>query len=346
MPAGPEPFRGGDGGAPPARDTAAGPRRPPALERALCAGRRSPSLVSIAGGATLRVTGPGGAPAVVCVNGGQRGEVAGTWSASLEWLVGRLAPRFPELAFGEVRYRVKSWRRLDLVHRGRAGGDRGDARAPRAARRLLDGRRGRGRRRRRARRRDRARACTVAPRPPAPRPLRGNRLAVLHGSLDRYLPGIPGVHPASSRAGFERARALGVEGDYRLLRGGRARRRAARAVGRAGAASPGGRLGAPGRVRARALRLSGGLSERRRGGRLLGAGGAHVPDEPELLQRADHPPRDVELEAAQPVARRGGERVVVVVPPLAEDEQRDEPVVARLVARAGSRASRTCGRAS
>jgi hypothetical protein len=37
--------------------------------------------------------------------------------------------------------------------------------------------------------------------------------------LDRWLPGIPGVRPKSSRRGFERARALGVEGDYMLLPG-------------------------------------------------------------------------------------------------------------------------------
>jgi pimeloyl-ACP methyl ester carboxylesterase len=70
-------------------------------------------VVRLATGAELRVTGPSGAPAVVCVNGGRRAEVPGTWSATLEWLVDRLAPRFPKLAFGEVRYRVKSWRRLD-----------------------------------------------------------------------------------------------------------------------------------------------------------------------------------------------------------------------------------------
>jgi len=42
---------------------------------------------------------------------------------------------------------------------------------------------------------------------------------VLHGTLDRWLPGIPGVSPASSRRGFERARALGVEGEYSLIPG-------------------------------------------------------------------------------------------------------------------------------
>ena len=50
-------------------------------------------------------------------------------------------------------------------------------------------------------------------------PLRGKRLDVLHGSLDRWLPGIPGVSPASSRRGFERARALGVAGSYELIPG-------------------------------------------------------------------------------------------------------------------------------
>ena len=50
-------------------------------------------------------------------------------------------------------------------------------------------------------------------------PLAGRRLTVIHGSLDRALPGIPGVSPAHSRRGFDRARALGVDGEYTLLRG-------------------------------------------------------------------------------------------------------------------------------
>src|SRR5204863_5845359 len=67
----------------------------------------------LATGAEMRVTGPIDRAAVVCVNGGQGTEVAGTWSATLEWLVRRLAPRFPELGFAEVRYRIKSWKRMD-----------------------------------------------------------------------------------------------------------------------------------------------------------------------------------------------------------------------------------------
>ena len=35
----------------------------------------------------------------------------------------------------------------------------------------------------------------------------------------RSLPGIPGVSPQSSRRGFERAQALGVEGSYALVPG-------------------------------------------------------------------------------------------------------------------------------
>ena len=173
-------------------------------------------------GAELRVTGPPVAVAavVVCVNGGQAGEVEGTWSASLEWLARALAPRFPSLAFGEVRYRIKSWKRLDwcvedaleaidALGAGRTlllGFSMGGAVAVQAAE-------------------DRTVVTVLGLAPWLPdrlslEPLRGRRLRVLHGSLDRWLPGIPGVSPASSRRGFERARALGVEGDYSLIPGG------------------------------------------------------------------------------------------------------------------------------
>ena len=143
----------------------------------------------------------------------------GTWSASLEWLVGRLAPRFPALQFVEVRYRIKSWRQLDGCVR--------DAReaiaATGAARILVLGFSMGG-----------AVALSVAddPRVEAIVGLapwlydgldvsraRGKRLDVLHGSLDRYLPGVPGVSPALSRRGFERALVAGAEGDYELIPG-------------------------------------------------------------------------------------------------------------------------------
>ena len=47
--------------------------------------------MNLSTGAEARVTGAGAERAVVCVNGGQSAQVPGTWSASLEWLVGRLA---------------------------------------------------------------------------------------------------------------------------------------------------------------------------------------------------------------------------------------------------------------
>jgi pimeloyl-ACP methyl ester carboxylesterase len=174
-------------------------------------------VVELSTGAELRVTGPAGRLAVVCVNGGQGSEVEGTWSASLEWLVRKLAPAFPGLGFAEVRYRIKSWRRLDwCVADARAAV--AELGAPRV---LLLGFSMGG-----------VVAVQAAVEPAvhtvvglAPwlpdraslEPLRGHRFAVIHGQLDRWLPGIPGVSPASSRRGFERARALGVEGEYTLI---------------------------------------------------------------------------------------------------------------------------------
>src|SRR5438477_2990453 len=165
------------------------------------------------------MTGPADGPAVVCVDGGQGGEVAGTWSASLEWLVRRLAPRFPQLRFGEVKYRVKSWRKLDWCVEDARGAVRVLA-APRA---VLAGFSMGGAVATQAA--DEPGVETVvglAPWLPDRLPLdalHGRRLRVLHGTLDRWLPGIPGVSPAGSRAAFERARALGVEGEYTLIPG-------------------------------------------------------------------------------------------------------------------------------
>ena len=163
--------------------------------------------------------GPEGADAVVCVNGGQRAHVEGTWSASLEWLVERLAPRFPGLRFAEVRYRVKSWQLLEsCIEDARAAVDEIGA-----ARTLLVGFSMGG-----------AVSAVTADEPTvtgvlglAPwlpdrlslDALRGKRLRVLHGALDRALPGVPGVSAESSRRGFERALAAGAEGEYTEIAG-------------------------------------------------------------------------------------------------------------------------------
>jgi len=170
-------------------------------------------------GGGLRLTNHPAERMVVCVDGGQGSEVPGTWSSTLEWLVGHLVPRFPTLGFAEVRYRIKSWRALDDCI--------DDARAAIAAaggsRTLLLGFSMGG-----------AVAISAADDPRVTRvlglapwipdrldlaPLEGKRLDVLHGSFDRRLPGVPGVSASLSRRGFERARALGVPGSYTLIRG-------------------------------------------------------------------------------------------------------------------------------
>jgi len=157
------------------------------------------------------------------VNGGQRAEVAGTWSATLEWLVRRLAPEFPGLAFVEVRYRIKSWQRLQecvedcraAIELAVAGGSRevallgfsmggavaiASAEAP-AVTTVI------------------GLAPWIPDRLDVSR-LDGRRLAIVHGSLDRWLPGIPGVSVTSSRRGFERIRARGVEATHAVVLGG------------------------------------------------------------------------------------------------------------------------------
>ena len=174
----------------------------------------------LATGAELRTTGDGRDGLVLCVNGGRARELEGTWSASLEWLVRRLAPRLPELSFAEVRYRVRSWRRLDwCVEDAHAALDEVAAERVLLLGFSLGG----------------AVAVSVADEgsvrsvlglaPWLPdeldvSPIAGKRLAVVHGALDRALPGVPGVSPALSRRGLERARTAGAECAYTLVPGG------------------------------------------------------------------------------------------------------------------------------
>src|SRR5215210_911902 len=152
-----------------------------------------PDAFPLASGAEARSSNPGRELGVVCLNGGRAGALPGTWGASVEWLVGRLAPRFADVSFVEVRYRVRSWQQLDLcVEDARAavaaaavrrtlllGFSMGGAVAVRIAdTRGVDG------------------VLGLAPWLPERldvSPLRAKRLDVLHGSLDRSLPGVPGV---------------------------------------------------------------------------------------------------------------------------------------------------------
>jgi dienelactone hydrolase len=175
--------------------------------------------VTIASGAELRTTGAG-PDAVVCVNGGGRAEVEGTWSATVEWLVGRLSPGFPTIRFAEVRYRIKSWRRIDLcVEDGLAALE---SLAPRRVLMLGFSMGGAVSVRLAA---EPAVTAVLGLAPWLPEqldlaPLDGKRLAIIHGALDSPLPGIPGVTAKSSRHAFERARERGIDAAHVTIHGG------------------------------------------------------------------------------------------------------------------------------
>lgn len=178
--------------------------------------------VTLSSGASIRRTGPADGLRVLCVNGGTARVVPGDWSGSLEWLVGALAPRFPELAFHELRYRVKSWKRLgDCIEDTEAALD---TIADRAGRHTLligfsmGGAVSIGS----AAHPSVGAVVGLAPWIPGEMDihgLTGKRIAVIHGSLDGGLPGIPGVSPGSSRRGVDRIAAAGIETSYSLIRG-------------------------------------------------------------------------------------------------------------------------------
>lgn len=180
------------------------------------------SAETLATGAGLRMTGPRDGRVVLCVNGGTARPRPGTWSANVEYLVRALAPTLPHVGFAEVRYRVRSWKQLDwCIEDGSTAIDAviaagaqevvllgysmgGAVAGAIAGHPLVE------------------RVIGLAPWLPERLPMpgmRGRRFDVFHGSLDRYLPGIPGVSPASSRAGYERLLRAGATGSYTLIPG-------------------------------------------------------------------------------------------------------------------------------
>jgi pimeloyl-ACP methyl ester carboxylesterase len=183
----------------------------------------APIELPLASGATARVRGPSDGRIAICLGGGVAAAVPGIWNASLEWLADHLEPRRPELGVLEVRYRIRSWRNMGPCIEDAAAAL--DAAASGGAREVvLIGFSMGG-----------AVAVSVAPHPLVEQviglapwlsdrldmtPLHGRRLDVLHGSLDRWFPGVPGVPASLSQRGVERARALGVPASYRLVRGG------------------------------------------------------------------------------------------------------------------------------
>ena len=71
-------------------------------------------------------------------------------------------------------------------------------------------------------------------------------------------------------------------------------------------------------------------------------GGANGFGDAQELQQLELDPGQVELIPRQTVARRGGVGMVIVVPAFAEGDQRDPPVVARIVAWWRSGGNPTC----
>ena len=132
-----------------------------------------------------------------------------------------LAPRFPGLGFAEVRYRIKSWRQLDLCIEDARAAIAATGGAADAARRLLDGRRGRDLGGRRPARRA---ACS------------GSRRGSPTGSTSRRSPasastsstarstagcrGSPASRPRSRAAGSSGRGRSASAGSYTLIRGG------------------------------------------------------------------------------------------------------------------------------
>jgi dienelactone hydrolase len=171
-------------------------------------------LLRLSTGAEARLTGSVDGRVVICANGGTSREAPGTWSASVEWLVRRLAPAFPQLAFLELRYRVKSWRRFDdCVADGAAALD--EARALGAQEMALLGFSMGGAVAVRIAGDD-AVSTVIGLAPWLPpqlelEPLRGCRLTVVHGALDSPFPGVPGVRPSVSLEAADRARAAGAQ---------------------------------------------------------------------------------------------------------------------------------------
>ena len=171
-------------------------------------------------GAEARISNDGARLAAVLVNGGTAKAVPGTWSATSELLVSQLVASYPRIAFVEVRYRVKSWTALDACTDD-AEAALGATAASGAERVLLVGfSMGGAVAVRTAGDPSVVGVLGLAPWLPPELPfdgLRGKRLDVVHGAWDRYLPGIPGVSPGHSRAGWERAHRLGVGGTYTVI---------------------------------------------------------------------------------------------------------------------------------
>jgi predicted esterase len=181
--------------------------------------------VALPSGGTLRASrrlGDGGDRLVLALGGSSARASTPRWSPYVAWLVERLAEDDPSAIYLEVRYRDRRWSALDSCIR--------DARAAlgalpaSAAVTLLGFSMGGGVAIAVA---DDERVTGVvglAPWVPDSvqlSGLAGKRLAIVHGTNDRYLPFLPGVPPSHSRLVRERAEAAGARTSYETISGAR-----------------------------------------------------------------------------------------------------------------------------
>jgi dienelactone hydrolase len=180
--------------------------------------------LALASGGVLRLSAPlgklGGEPIVLGLGGSVARSSEPRWSASITWLLRRLAREAPRLAYAELRYHDRNWRAIAACLR-----DAREALAvlPSAAQvvpigfsmgggiaiAIADDPRVSG-------------AIGLAPWVPEQIPLgqlRGKRLALIHGSRDRALPFLPGVPAEASRRLLGRVSAVGALASLTLIEG-------------------------------------------------------------------------------------------------------------------------------
>lgn len=180
------------------------------------------SVERLSTGAEMRVSGRRDGTVALCINGGVAKDAPGTWSASLEYLIDRLAPRHPDLGWALLKYRIRSWNRMGMgIADGQAALDAVVASG--AARVILIGFSMGG-----------AVSCAIAADPRVERviglapwlppaldvsPMHGRRIDILHGTLDGDRLDFPGVSATEARAGLDRILAAGGTGTFTSIRG-------------------------------------------------------------------------------------------------------------------------------
>lgn len=180
------------------------------------------TVVELASGAQMRSRGPMDGTVALMLGGGTGRVVSGTWSSSVELLADHLSETMPRLGIVEVKYRIRSWRHIQMciadAHAARdaiaaAGATNiiligysmgGAVSTQTAGHPLIET------------------VIGLAPWLPPELDmdqLAGRRFHVLHGTRDPFL-GTAGVSTESSRRGFERIVAQGGTGSYTLIPGG------------------------------------------------------------------------------------------------------------------------------